>query len=169
MVQTHAQEVSEAVEFPVTIQSDTYPVTITWNVNKGTASYVLTDGVGGRLLTAKSMNGEGSMKITNSSVTKFSVKLTGDGQLPKEYALAQNYPNPFNPSTTIGFAIPQGSFTTLKVYNILGQEVATLVNEEMKPGTYEVNWSASSNSSGVYLFRLQAGKFTETRRMILLK
>jgi streptogramin lyase len=89
--------------------------------------------------------------------------------LPTDFALHQNYPNPFNPSTIISFAIPRGSFTTLKVYNILGQEVATLVNEEMKPGTYEVNWNASSNSSGVYLYRLQTGESVETKQMILLK
>lgn len=92
-----------------------------------------------------------------------------ENTIPTTAKLLQNYPNPFNPSTTITFAIPQSSFTILKVYNILGQEVATLVNEAMKPGTYEVNWSASGTSSGVYLYRLQAGEFVETRQMILVK
>jgi hypothetical protein len=87
----------------------------------------------------------------------------------KEFSSNHNYPNPFSPSTTISFAIPQSSFTTLKVYNILGQEVATLVNEEMKTGAYQVNWRASGNPSGVYLYRLQTGEFTETKQMILSK
>jgi hypothetical protein len=92
-----------------------------------------------------------------------------ESTVPTTPQLRQNYPNPFNPSTTITFAISQVSFTTLKVYNLLGQEVVTLVNEEMMPGVHEVTWSGAGNASGVYLYRLQMGAFTETRQMILLR
>jgi hypothetical protein len=88
---------------------------------------------------------------------------------PFGFQLAQNFPNPFNPTTTIQFHIPLSSFATLKVYNLLGQEVATLVHEEMESGTYSVSWNAASYSSGLYFYKLQAGEFAETKRMILLK
>jgi len=88
---------------------------------------------------------------------------------PTEYALSQNYPNPFNPSTTIKYSVPELSFVTIKFYDVLGSEVATLVNEEKPVGTYEVNWNATNLPSGVYFYRLQAGDFVQTRKMILLK
>jgi probable HAF family extracellular repeat protein len=89
--------------------------------------------------------------------------------LPKEYNLAQNYPNPFNPITKIRFGIPQAGFVTLKVYDILGNEIATLVNEEKSAGSYEVEFDATMYSSGIYFYKLQAGSFVETKKMLLLK
>ena len=88
---------------------------------------------------------------------------------PTEYSLYQNYPNPFNPSTTIKYAVPKLSFVTIKIYDLLGSEVATLVNEEKPVGTYELNWNAANLPSGVYFYRLQAGSFVETKKMILIK
>lgn len=89
--------------------------------------------------------------------------------IPSTYKLYQNYPNPFNPSTEIKFQIPISSFTKLIVYNILGSEVTTLVNEQLKPGTYEVEWGASNYPSGVYFYKLTTAEFTETKRMVLVK
>ncbi|MFC2103286.1 T9SS type A sorting domain-containing protein [Bacteroidota bacterium] len=95
--------------------------------------------------------------------------------LPERFALEQNYPNPFNPSTTIKFIIPvtlsgvEGSLVTLKIYNAIGKEVATLANEEKPAGIYEVEWNATGLPSGVYLYRLQADSFVGTNKMILLK
>jgi hypothetical protein len=77
--------------------------------------------------------------------------------LPQSFALYQNYPNPFNPSTTIEFALPKSAFITLKVYNLLGEEVATLVAEKRVAGIHKINWDASGLASGVYLYRLEAG------------
>jgi len=88
---------------------------------------------------------------------------------PTEYALFQNYPNPFNPSTTLRYQIPASSFVTLKVYDVLGSEVATLVNEEKSVGSYEVEFSATAIPSGVYFYRIQAGNYLETKKMILMK
>jgi hypothetical protein len=89
--------------------------------------------------------------------------------LVKEYALAQNFPNPFNPNTTIRYQIPQDGIITLKIYDILGSEVATLVNEEKIAGKYEVNFNASLLASGVYIYKIQAGSFINSKKMILIK
>lgn len=89
--------------------------------------------------------------------------------LPKEFTLEQNYPNPLNPSTTIKYSIPTSSQVTLKIFNTLGQEIETLVNEEKPLGTYELNWNAANLPSGVYFYQLKAGPFVETKKMIILK
>ena len=88
---------------------------------------------------------------------------------PKEYTLYQNYPNPFNPSTTISFSIPEGSFVTLKIYDMLGREVAILISEELSSGTYSQQWNAVGLAGGIYFYSLQAGSFVETMKLVLLK
>ena len=89
--------------------------------------------------------------------------------IPTVFKLEQNYPNPFNPTTIIKFAVPERSNVLIKVYDILGSEVATLVNEEMDAGWYRKTFDANNYSSGVYLFRMEAGKFISTKKMILLR
>ncbi|MBK7500346.1 MAG: T9SS type A sorting domain-containing protein [Ignavibacteriales bacterium] len=88
---------------------------------------------------------------------------------PKEFLLQQNYPNPFNPSTSIQYAISSMQFVTLKVYDLLGREVATLVNEEKTIGSYEVEFYGNNLTSGIYFYKLQAGSFVETKKMVLIK
>ena len=88
---------------------------------------------------------------------------------PKEFKLEQNYPNPFNPTTTIQYQLPQDARVTLKIYDILGSEVATLVNEEQEAGYKEVQFTGSNIASGMYVYRLQAGDFISTKKMMLLK
>ncbi len=90
-------------------------------------------------------------------------------EVPLEFALEQNYPNPFNPSTVIRYQIPEVSQVMLKVFDLLGREVATLVNEAKEPGTFSVQWNASGVASGVYLYRLQVGGFVETRKMCVIR
>ena len=85
------------------------------------------------------------------------------------FYLFQNYPNPFNPTTKMDYSIPRASFVTLKVYDILGREVATLVNEEKPAGNYEVEFNGKGLSSGVYFYRIQAGNFVSTKKLVLLK
>jgi hypothetical protein len=88
---------------------------------------------------------------------------------PREFALCQNYPNPFNPATTISFSLPRKSFVSLKVFDALGREVAILLADELSAGTYARQWNPASLASGVYFYRLQAGSFSETRKLILLR
>lgn len=111
------------------------------------------------------------LKTTNGGV--LFVNQTS-GELPQKFMLMQNYPNPFNPNTAIRFQIPPVGAqyiepVLLRIYDMLGREVTTLVNEQLKPGKYEVAWDASSEPSGAYLYQLNAGNYSMTRRMILLK
>jgi len=105
-------------------------------------------------------------EIWGFSLTVVDPKNSG---LPDEFSLYQNYPNPFNPSTTISYSILASSFVTLKVYDVLGNEVATLVNAQKPEGSYEVKFNATGLPSGIYFYRLQANEFTQVKKMILLK
>jgi hypothetical protein len=88
---------------------------------------------------------------------------------PNEYSLLQNFPNPFNPSTIISFTIPERTKVVLKVYDVLGTEVAELINDIKSPGRYEVEFNSNGLSSGIYFYTVQTGKFTDSKKMILLK
>jgi hypothetical protein len=92
-----------------------------------------------------------------------------DYLIPTVFNLYQNYPNPFNPSTKIKYSIPQQFNVVIKVFDILGNEIETLVNEEKQAGAYEITWYAEGLPSGVYFYRLQAGDFVETKKMVLMK
>ena len=92
-----------------------------------------------------------------------------DSFAPKKFRLNQNYPNPFNPSTTIEFTIPRSAYVSLKVFNLIGEEVATLVAKELSVGTHEIQWDTREQSSGVYLYRLEAAGFTETKKLVILR
>ena len=89
--------------------------------------------------------------------------------IPRTYQLFQNYPNPFNSSTTILYDLPEKAKVTLKIYNILGQQLVTLVNEVKDPGAYRTIWNARGMASGVYFYRLRAGGFVDTKKILLLK
>ena len=82
--------------------------------------------------------------------------------------MIQNYPNPFNPATTIKYSIPELSFVTLKIYDVLGNEIVNLVNEEKSTGNYEIELNGNELPSGIYFYKIQAGSFVETKKMVLL-
>jgi hypothetical protein len=90
-------------------------------------------------------------------------------QTPMQYFLSQNFPNPFNPTTSIEFNLPTKSFVSLKVFDILGREVATMVSGQLLAGNHVQQWNANGMPSGVYFYRLQAGSYTETKKLVLLK
>ena len=91
------------------------------------------------------------------------------GNIPDEFKLYQNYPNPFNPVTNLGFGISNPGYVSLRVYDALGKEITALVNEKLSPGNYEVQFDGSNNPSGIYYYKLEAGSFSEVKKMILLK
>ncbi|MGE5398795.1 MAG: T9SS type A sorting domain-containing protein, partial [Ignavibacteriales bacterium] len=103
--------------------------------------------------------------ILGSSTSGLSSKI----EMPKGYSLMQNYPNPFNPTTTISYSLPGQSFVKLKVFDILGREVIQLTNEMQTAGVHQAVFNASSLPSGTYFYRLDAGSFTSTKKMIILK
>lgn len=90
-------------------------------------------------------------------------------EIPNEFTLYQNYPNPFNPVTQIRYKVPEASDVTLRVYDVIGQHVSTLVNEQQSAGNYEVSFDATELPSGTYIYPLEAGEFVEARQMMLIK
>ena len=133
---------------------------------------VVTDGLGHIYVTGYTMNNYDTyavcttIKYTDNSATDIE---SDTDALPDIFLLEQNYPNPFNPTTTIKYSIPEMSKVSLILFNLLGEEIITLVNDEKPSGNYKVNFNAANLSSGVYFYRIQAGSFVETRKMILLK
>jgi len=111
---------------------------------------------------------EGGELLVLSQTTAVDVK-SEEMVIPNEFVMNQNYPNPFNPTTRITYQIPELSFVTLKVFDVLGNEIKTLVNEEKPVGYYEIKFDASSLASGIYIYQLHAGSFIETKKMILLR
>ena len=108
-------------------------------------------------------------QIDNDGKFEYSNAVEIDLGTPDEYTLNQNYPNPFNPSTVISFSVPVTAPVTLKIYDVLGNEVATLVNEEKPSGVYEVEFNAAELTSGIYFYKIKAGTFIETKKMIVIK
>ncbi len=173
----------------IEVPADSYILDVTPGDDNGTivASYVadlstLAGGsavvfASGFLNPAANQNGEAFgifAALADGTVIGFSSDVTdiGDSEIstiPSDFSLNQNYPNPFNPSTTISFSIPQSEFVSIKVYNIIGKEVTTLISREMSAGNYDVQFDASNLSSGVYFYQFQAGTFNEVRKMNLIK
>ncbi len=153
----------ESKTIPIQVSYAQYPLTISWEMKDRpvTASLI----IGAREIK---MTGNGSTVITDLKAS-IALRVVGKTDLPREFALRQNYPNPFNPSTTIKYDLSVDSRVTLKVFNILGQEVVTLVSEDQKAGYRSVEWNASNMASGVYFYRLQAGDFVASRKLLLLK
>ena len=108
-------------------------------------------------------------QIDNDGKFEYSNAVEIDLGTPQEYTLNQNYPNPFNPSTVISFSVPVTAPVTLKIYDAIGNEVVTLVNEEKTAGIYNIEFNAMDLTSGIYFYKLQAGSFIETKKMLLIK
>ncbi len=137
--------------------------------------------VTGKLTIARSISADGRFIVGTgyrSNPQKYEAFLLDRGhitnvedekQIPSEFNLTQNYPNPFNPTTKISWQSPVGSHQTLKIYDVIGNEVATLVDEYREAGSYEITFDASKLSSGIYLYKLQAGSFVEVKKMTLIK
>jgi len=121
----------------------------------------------GNLLDGTPFEGSDCVIIKAKNLRK---DLTGNSSnVPEEYALFENYPNPFNPSTNIKYSVPENNFVSVKVYDVLGEEVASIINEEKSAGSYEVNFDASNLSSGIYFYTMRSGSFLETKKMVLMK
>jgi hypothetical protein len=140
--------------------------------------YVISDGfgIGPIFWRVNARNNTGTSPW--SAIWRFSIQFNSinpvGNQIPTELALYQNYPNPFNPATKIKFDIPSSvksekSDVKLIIYDALGREITTLVNEQLNSGTYEVEWDASNSPSGVYFYKLEVSDYTETKKMLMVK
>ena len=151
--------------------------TLTWDQNTSiTVIYHILTKTGESVsITVKDQNStSGAVEITainwtsgNGVSNPTSVKSINE--IPSDYSLSQNYPNPFNPITTISFTLPQSSFVNLSIYEITGREVTHLLNQQMNAGTYAVDFNSTNLSSGIYLYKISAGTFLQTKKMILIK
>jgi hypothetical protein len=148
---------------------------VSWTFNFTAANQVYTDTI---FSAGNSVNGDGfnnsqdrwnfGQRFVVHVIDQVS-SVEENNVLVNNFKLDQNYPNPFNPSTVISYSLPQNSFVTLKVYDIIGNEVATLVNETKSAGKYDVSFEASNLSNGVYLYSIKTNNFTSTKKMILMK
>jgi len=118
---------------------------------------------------AATSGSQGNFSVVKISSDSGLVSIGESNEIPSEFTLSQNYPNPFNPVTRINFTIPAAEFVTLSVYDVMGREVAVLINESLKPGSYESEWNAVNSTSNIYFYKLTAGNFTDTKRMMLIK
>jgi hypothetical protein len=133
-------------------------------------------------------NGTSRIYYTNKSYLRLPVQSVGNGiisnmfegngnlnsaqddnMIPKEFNLSQNYPNPFNPTTTINYSVPVNSIVTIKIFDMTGREVSTLVNTQAVPGNYSVNFNGQSLSSGIYFYKMTAGSFIDVKKLVLIK
>jgi hypothetical protein len=155
-------EAGNMKEIALRISSAEYPLGVSWNSIDDAS--LLIDG------KEISLKGSGTTQISNPG-SRIKLKLFPSGKidLPKEFALRQNFPNPFNPTTTIRYDMPVTGYVLLKVYDLMGQEIVTLVDGMQDAGYKSVVWNASDVSSGVYFYRLTAGKFTEAKKLLLMR
>jgi PKD repeat protein len=145
-----------------------------WNFGDGTTStdqnptydYGTT---GDFTVTLKVTDNGGLTDTFEGNVNIMSVSNEVNGAVPTEFAIAQNYPNPFNPSTNINYSLPEASKVSIVVYDMLGQRVAQLVNAEKSAGYHTVTFDASALSSGMYVYQIKAGSFSQTKKMMLIK
>jgi hypothetical protein len=155
-----------------------YPNTAgtTVNTTAGTENFSFTyhihaDWKDTSVYTVAFVQNDNNKEVLN--VGKGSTTVTGvsniNSEVPSAFSLSQNYPNPFNPTTNINFSIPKSAFVTLRVYDMLGREVSSLVNTQMQAGNYTADWNAMDASSGIYFYTITAGDFKETKKMMLIK
>jgi len=153
------------LEYQIAIRADEYPLTLNWKfAQPSERKFFITNG--NKLVSL--LEGTGSV-ILLEPVSSLNLKILGKNLVPTQYSLSQNFPNPFNPTTLIRYALPEADHVTLTVYDLLGRQVATLVNEIMQAGEHAVTWHSEGMPSGVYVYRLTARPFVQTKKMVLLR
>ena len=154
---------------PMPIGKTYDPNTLVWVTAQPDSGYEFMEWQGD--LTGTNNPDSLRMDANKSIVAVFSVmnSINGQNVIPTQYSLEQNYPNPFNPATTIKFSIKNSGITTLKIYDILGREIKTLINKEMQPGVYKVQFHDPNLATGIYFYRLKSGDFESIKKMMLIK
>lgn len=170
IVATYARNIDGQVEYPLTVNAENSPLTISWNIKDKTGkSFMLADYNNGKTLKTKELVGTGSALLTKAGSSKLNIKVTNGGSLPKQFSLGENYPNPFNPATRLQVSMPKAARLQVVVYNLIGQKVATLVDEMREAGYYTIDWNAASVASGIYFIRMNADAYSAVRKVMLMK
>jgi hypothetical protein len=176
MAEFYSKNASAPSSFVINLSSVAFPITATWSGKSNTNQFTLTDGLNGKAFKPVTLTNGISKKITASSLPSLTLTVSAI-TVPKTYSLKQNYPNPFNPTSNISFELPTASRVTLKVYDILGREVATLYdNQTLGAGSFATQFDGRNLASGVYFYRLNANSleqtnqsFTSVKKMMLIK
>ena len=169
ILEAYPADGQSAATYPITIRSAEYPLTISWEIkNSNGKTFTLGIEQNGKNISQPAISGKGEVNI-QSRLTSLFITVGGQSELPKEFSLSQNYPNPFNPTTTIRYALPKAAHVTLRVFDILGREVATLVNADQEAGFKSISFDAGAFASGVYLYKVEAGTFIDVKKMVVLK
>lgn len=176
-------DLSSLKSYPIQVHNASGIATISWNiVDGGNMSYSIGDDAGGKILPATAVKGAGSVSRVKIGDGRLMLKINGGAAVPQTYFLSQNYPNPFNPATRMQVGLPEASHLTVKIYNVLGQAVRTLVDEDRPAGTQTIVWNSTAQNgasvaSGLYFVRMdarpsnggQANAFSQVRKIMLLK
>jgi hypothetical protein len=170
-------EKGQVYQYPIQIQSASYPVTVRWDLRGGNSTQkFLLQSPDGKTLSV--IDGSGKVTVTDPAVTRIVLKLTDGLGIPREFALSQNYPNPFNPVTRFSVDVPKLSEVDVTVYDLLGQKIATLLTGQQDAGYHTIEWDSKDSHgltvpSGMYVVRMSAGgsgsDFTGVRKIMLLK
>jgi hypothetical protein len=156
----------------IDVASVAFPLTIKWNFSDSLSLHAYMK-VNGDYINMADVDSLTVDTLTSQLALRLDplvlVGVKGNGKFPLSFALHQNYPNPFNPVTKISYNIPAGGFVTVRVYDILGREITTLVNEFLPAGQHQVDFSSGQLSSGIYYYRLQAGNFISIKKMVLMR
>jgi len=161
---------SDPGDDPLLFSASSSDVGVAAAVVSGSMLTVMAEDVGTATITVTAVDGKGGVASVSFDVdvpTTVAVERSDD--VPQAFALEQNYPNPFNPQTTIAFDLPEAAHVTLTVYNVVGRVVATLESGTLPTGRYAATWDATGFASGLYMYRLQAGSYAATRRMLLMR
>jgi hypothetical protein len=168
MLEAVSGELKDAATFPIQLQSPAYPLTITYKISDASGMrFIFEKSVGNNKMETHDLISEGVFTVSGEG--SLQIKVVADKQVPVQFALRQNYPNPFNPNTAISFDLPGRSDVKLIIYDLLGKEVRKIADGEYEAGSYTLNVDFNTLASGVYLYRLTAGKFTDTKKMLLIR
>ncbi len=155
-------------EYTVQIQGS-YPIKVKFSGKSIASNYIVEEIQDGKIVASHNVNGSSNVVINDSKTTTLVIKVNGQDVVPATYSLDQNYPNPFNPSTMISYALPVSGNVKLSVYNVLGQEVATLVNGMQEAGFKTISFDAANLPTGMYIYKLSSGTFSMVKKMMFTK
>ncbi|TAK54692.1 MAG: T9SS type A sorting domain-containing protein [Bacteroidetes bacterium] len=170
ILETYPADIQTPRKYPISVKGSDGPVTLKWNIVSADKQFTVTQGTG---KNATALAGRGETKLNKTPELLYLGVVNGN-EKPREFSMSQNYPNPFNPTTQFMVSLPQTARLEVAVFNVLGQKIATLVNETREAGSYPISWNSTTDagvsaSSGVYFVKMLAGDFTSVKKIVLMK